>query len=136
MRAKRSSSKSYSSVKADNKTDNKRNAEQVTGGKGESSIQEIINETLRRKIPIEAFIKEQLQADNVKNTIDIYCPICGSSDVNVSTKQTRSIDEAATNYYRCLRCNFKSKKFLKDNGTEAFKKQIKELNDNYKKSKK
>lgn len=132
MRAKRSSSKSYSPIKTDNKTD----AEQVTGGKGESSIQEIINETLRRKIPIEAFIKEQLQADNVKNTIDIYCPICGSSDVNVSTKQTRSIDEAATNYYRCLRCNFKSKKFLKDNGTEAFKKQIKELNDNYKKSKK
>lgn len=132
MRAKRSSSKSYSPIKTDNKTD----ADHVTGGKGESSIQEIINETLRRKIPIEAFIKEQLQADNVKNTIDIYCPICGSSDVNVSTKQTRSIDEAATNYYRCLRCNFKSKKFLKDNGTEAFKKQIKELNDNYKKSKK
>jgi DNA-directed RNA polymerase subunit M/transcription elongation factor TFIIS len=118
-----SSTKSYQPIKA-------------TGGKGESSIQEIINETMRRKIPIEAFIKEHLSADNVKNTVDIYCPVCGSDDVNVSTKQTRSIDEAATNHYKCLRCGFISKKFLKDNGSEAFKKQIKELNDNYRKSKK
>lgn len=108
----------------------------ICGGKGESSIQEIINESMRKKIPIEAFIKEHLSADNVKNTIDIYCPICGSDDVNVSTKQTRSIDEAATNFFKCLRCGFISKKFLKDNGSAEFKKQIKELNDNYKKSKK
>ena len=112
------------------------NSAKTVGGKNESSIQEIINETLRRKIPIEAFIKEYLSADNVKNTIDIYCPICGSDDVNVSTKQTRSIDEAATNFYKCLRCGFISKKFLKDNGSPDFKKQIKELNENYKKSKK
>ena len=122
-KTKRSTSKGYAAIK-------------TSGGKGESSIQEIINETLRRKIPIEAFIKEHLSADNVKNTVDIYCPICGSDDVNVSTKQTRSIDEAATNYYKCLRCGFISKKFLKDNGSEAFKKEIKELNDNYRKSKK
>ena len=105
-------------------------------GLGTSSIQEIINESMRKKIPIEAFIKKQLSADSVKNTTDTYCPICGSDDVNVTTKQTRSIDEAATNFYKCLRCGFLSKKFLKDNGTAEFKKQIKELNENYKKSKK
>ena len=108
----------------------------INGGKSDSSIQEIINQSMRKKIPIEAFIKEHLSADNIKNTIDIYCPICGSDDVNVTTKQTRSIDEAATNFYKCLRCGFISKKFLKDNGSAEFKKQIKELNDNYKKSRK
>ncbi len=105
-------------------------------GLGTSSIQEIINESMRKKIPIEAFIKTQLSANEVKNTVDTYCPICGSDDVNVTTSQTRSIDEAATNFYKCLRCGFLSKKFLKDNGSEEFKKQIKELNENYRKSKK
>ena len=110
----------------------------MIGGKkeGGSSIQDIINAAMRKKIPIEAFIKEQLSADSVKNTVDTYCPVCGSDDVNVSTKQTRSIDEAATNFFKCLRCGFVSKKFLHDNGSPDFKKQIKELNDNYKKNKK
>lgn len=112
----------------------------MRGGKKESgsssSIQDIINEVMRKKIPIDAFIKEQLSPDSVKNTVDTYCPVCGSSDVNVTTKQTRSIDEAATNFFKCLRCGFISKKFLHDNGSPDFKKQIKELNDNYKKNKK
>ena len=105
-------------------------------GIGTSSIQEIINESMRKKIPIEAFIKTQLSADSVKNTTATYCPICGSDDVNVTTKQTRSIDEAATNFYKCLRCGFLSKKFLKDDGSAEFKKMIKQKNEEYKRNKK
>lgn len=99
--------------------------------KNTSEIQKYMNEIMREKIPLEAFLKENISADNVKNTVDTYCPVCGSDNVNVTTKQTRSIDEAATNFYKCLRCGFMSKKFLKDDGSEAFRNKIKELNAKY-----
>ena len=100
-----------------------------------SELQQHINEIMRKKIPIKAFIKQEIDQFNVKNTIDIYCPICGSDNVNVSTKQTRSIDEAATNFYKCLECGYYSRKFLHDNGSAEFKEKIKELRNNYKKKK-
>lgn len=102
-----------------------------TKGGAHSEIQKYINKILREKIPIEAFIKEHVSSDSIKNTVDVYCPVCGSDEVNVTTKQTRSIDEAATNFFKCLRCGYISKKFLHNNGTADFKKKIKELNDTY-----
>lgn len=92
-----------------------------------SEIQSYINEIMREKININAFIKEELDQYNVKNTIDTYCPVCGSDNVNISTKQTRSIDEAATNFYKCIDCGYFSKKFLHDDGTKEFKDKINNL---------
>lgn len=44
-----------------------------------------------------------------KNTVDITCEVCGSSNVYVELKQLRSGDEAATSIYTCIDCDNKWK---------------------------
>lgn len=99
-----------------------------------NGIQEYLNERMRNDIKIEAFITKQLITE-VKNTINIYCPVCGSDNVSVSEKQTRSADEATTKIFHCLNCGNLDRKFLKGNDSAEFKKKIKDLQDSFNKKK-
>ena len=46
----------------------------------------------------------------IKNC-DATCPKCHSKNVNVKTKQTRSADEGATNFYTCIDCGYVWRKY-------------------------
>ena len=71
-----------------------------------STLQNAINEDLRRTIPLEAFIQEKIQL-MVKNTVGIRCKKCGSDDVFCESRQIRSADEATSKIYTCLNCGNK-----------------------------
>ena len=43
----------------------------------------------------------------VKNIDGIKCPNCKSENINCETKQIRSGDEGATNFYICIDCQYK-----------------------------
>ena len=70
----------------------------------EYSIQTEINKDLYNTIDMQAFKKEYANV-MVKNTSGINCRKCGSDNVNVRSVQTRSADEAPTQFYTCLNCN-------------------------------
>ncbi len=71
-----------------------------------STLQDAINEDLRKTIPLEAFIQEKIQL-MVKNTVGIRCKKCGSDDVFCESRQIRSADEATSKIYTCLNCGNK-----------------------------
>ena len=68
-----------------------------------SSIQNLINEELRKQIDISDFKRNSITI-KVKNTSDRKCRDCGSDNIYVMSVQTRSADEATTKKYECLDC--------------------------------
>ena len=68
--------------------------------------QEIINEFLDEQINLSLY-KHTEESAMVKNTVGIKCRHCGSENVFVYSKQTRSADEATTKFYTCLDCGNK-----------------------------
>lgn len=83
-----------------------------TGGKRvkrievKNSLQDAINEDLRKRIKTEAFVQEVVQ-DLIVNTVGLKCKRCGSDQINVVSRQTRSSDEATSKFYTCLNCGNK-----------------------------
>lgn len=75
-----------------------------------TDIQTIINEDLDATYDISLFITKE-EKTQVKNTINEYCPVCKSDNVNVVQKQTRSGDEGATNFYTCLDCGHRWRRY-------------------------
>ena len=67
------------------------------------SIQTIINNTLNNILKIEDFKTKDIKT-LIKNTFNIYCPVCGSDNVHEEMKQLRSGDEEANHIYKCLNC--------------------------------
>ena len=65
-----------------------------------------INQFLRENIKIEDFLPEELSMKS-KNTTRIKCHNCGSENIYVESKQTRSADETTTKIYECLDCGNK-----------------------------
>ena len=51
--------------------------------------------------------KTQETSVMIKNTVGVKCKVCGSDNVNLFTKQTRSADEASSRFYTCLNCGNK-----------------------------
>lgn len=72
------------------------------------TIQNEINKTLFKNVPISAFIQDVINT-KVKNTVEVYCKKCGSDNVFSESRQTRSADEATTIFYTCLNCGNKWK---------------------------
>ena len=73
------------------------------------SIQELINNDLDERIDISLFMSKNIEV-MIKNC-DETCPKCHSKNVNVKTKQTRSADEGATNFYTCIDCGYVWRKY-------------------------
>ena len=73
-----------------------------------NTIQEEINKTLFKNVPISAFIQDVINV-KVKNTVEVYCKKCGSDNVFSESRQTRSADEATTIFFTCLNCGNKWK---------------------------
>lgn len=72
------------------------------------SVQELIYKDLLKTMPIEAFLpKDNMEDYLVKNTVGVKCSKCGSENVNATSKQVRSGDEAMTVFYTCLDCKNK-----------------------------
>lgn len=72
------------------------------------TIQNEINKTLFKNVPISAFIQDVIDT-KVKNTVEVYCKKCGSDNVFSESRQTRSSDEAMTVFFTCLNCGNKWK---------------------------
>lgn len=72
------------------------------------TIQNEINKTLFKNVPISAFIQDVINT-KVKNTVEVYCKKCGSDNVFSESRQTRSSDEAMTIFFTCLNCGNKWK---------------------------
>lgn len=72
------------------------------------TIQNEINKTLFKNVPISAFIQDVINT-KVKNTVEVYCKKCGSDNVFSESRQTRSGDEATTIFFTCLNCGNKWK---------------------------
>jgi DNA-directed RNA polymerase subunit M/transcription elongation factor TFIIS len=68
------------------------------------SVQKELNQDLYKAVDMNAFKKEYVNM-MVKNTSGIVCRKCKSDNVNVRLVQTRSADEAPTQFYTCLNCN-------------------------------
>ena len=68
-----------------------------------SEIQQKINEDLLKRINILAF-RQEVITKKIKNTFGIKCKQCGSENIYMESKQTRSADEATTKIYECLDC--------------------------------
>lgn len=66
-----------------------------------------INKDDDARINIASY-KSQYVTTIVKNCED-KCPKCHKQNVNCITKQVRSADEGATNFYTCLECGYKWK---------------------------
>lgn len=71
------------------------------------SIRKQINEDDDLRINIQAY-KSSQSTTMVKNT-DKICPKCKEQNVNCITKQVRSGDEGATDFFTCLSCGYKWK---------------------------
>lgn len=96
-----------------------------------SDIQNMFNEEMLKMINPKAFIKSSIDANKVKNIFGFNCENCGSDDLHVEIKQTRSIDEESTKVYHCNNCGYVSKKAIKMNEKNAQK--IKELIETWRK---
>ena len=72
----------------------------------QNSIQQKINEDIDQMIDVSLY-KTQETSVMIKNTVGIKCKVCGSDNVNLFTKQTRSADEASSRFYTCLNCGNK-----------------------------
>ena len=72
----------------------------------QNSIQQKINEDIDKMIDVSLY-KTQETSVMIKNTVGVNCKNCGSDNVNMFTKQTRSADEAASRFYTCLNCGNK-----------------------------
>ena len=68
-------------------------------------IREQINIDDDERIDISLY-KNTYIATLIKNC-DVKCPKCKHENVNRITKQTRSADEGATDFYTCLDCHHK-----------------------------
>ena len=73
-----------------------------------NSIQDLINDRMRELIIISDFKTKEIKS-LIKNTFGIYCPICGSDNVNEQVKQLRAGDEEANHIYTCLNCGHRGK---------------------------
>lgn len=73
-------------------------------------IQSIINEELDDRAPYTIFKGHEIIDIDVVNTVGMKCSTCGSEKINVHERQTRSADEAATQFFKCLTCGKKWKK--------------------------
>lgn len=74
----------------------------------QSSIQEIINSRLYELVQIQDF-KTKATRGLTKNSLNIYCPVCGSDNVHEEMKQLRAGDEQANHIYICLSCGHSGK---------------------------
>lgn len=72
----------------------------------QNSIQQKINEDIDQMIDVSLY-KTQETSVMIKNTVGVKCKVCGSDNVNLFTKQTRSADEASSRFYTCLNCGNK-----------------------------
>ena len=91
---------------------------EISGGKiikMKNTLQDMINKDLLNIINMKDFIKEYIDPTNVKNTSGVVCSNCGSENLHVELKQTRSADEEATSIYKCLDCGQKSTYVIKIN---------------------
>ena len=70
-------------------------------------IRKQINEDLDSYVDISLF-KHKYVETMIKNC-DKTCPKCGHQNVNCITKQLRSADEGATDFFTCLDCGYKWK---------------------------
>ena len=68
-----------------------------------SDIQQKINEDLLKRINTSVF-KQEVIEQKTKNTFGIKCRQCGSENIYMESKQTRSSDEATTKIYECIDC--------------------------------
>lgn len=75
-----------------------------------STLQDKINEDLRQQIDMKAFVHEKVQT-KFKNTSDRKCSKCGSDEIHVESRQTRSADETTTKIYECLKCGNKWREY-------------------------
>lgn len=71
------------------------------------TIREQINKEIDERVDISLF-KSQLIDVIIKNC-DVKCKRCKHENVNLQTKQVRSADEGATDFYTCLDCGYKWK---------------------------
>ena len=72
-----------------------------------TQIRNQINEDLDTYVDISLF-KHKYVETMIKNC-DKTCPKCGHQNVNCITKQIRSADEGATDFFTCLDCCYKWK---------------------------
>ena len=68
-----------------------------------SDLQKLINKDLRERINMAIF-KRKIITTKFKNTADRRCKKCGSDNIYVESRQTRSADETTTKIYECLNC--------------------------------
>ena len=73
-----------------------------------NTLQTIINETMYKLIDINKFKTKDIRG-LIKNTFNIYCPVCGSDNVHEEVKQLRAGDEEANHIYKCLNCGYLGK---------------------------
>ena len=83
---------------------NTKNSKNIKGsGNNKYSIQSLINDKLLNIMHIENYKTKDIKT-KIKNTFNIYCPVCGSDNVHDEMKQLRSGDEEANHIYTCLNC--------------------------------
>lgn len=71
--------------------------------------QQIINDLLE-KIDMSDY-DIQLLSDETVNTHGLKCSRCGSDQIHRREKQTRSADEATTQFLKCLNCGNRWRKY-------------------------
>ena len=71
-----------------------------------NTLQDMINEKLKKIYPTEMFKREELELELV-NRPDVKCKKCGSNKIFCELKQLRSADEPMTELYKCLNCGYR-----------------------------
>jgi len=69
---------------------------------------EVISKVVYTRTLLDDDEKEFVDDDANNNaTIEEKCPSCGHNKMYFTTAQTRSADEGATVFYRCVKCGYK-----------------------------